>query len=113
MLFGTHGAGSFGRYSLLWESSWSRIESLLSKAHMDSVGERRCPDCGALVPLPTDVLDASKYPDKRHLDQVTRALCGCWVARLPDGRALGLASAIMAGDEACDKQGTPRSSRGL
>ncbi|MCE5253252.1 MAG: hypothetical protein LLG45_03430, partial [Actinomycetia bacterium] len=74
-------------------------ERSFSKDRMGSPALRRCPDCGAVVSMCADVGQTPAHCDDRRLDQVTRALCGCWVMRLPESHVIGLTCAIMAGDE--------------
>jgi len=59
-----------------------------------------------------DVGQTPAHCDDRRLDQVTRALCGCWVMRLPESHVIGLTCAIMAGDEACAEHEAPFSTEG-
>jgi len=57
---------------------------------------RKCPGCGAIVTLPLGCLDADSPEAEDRLDQLARAVCGCWVVTLPDnalGRLLGAITA--------------------
>jgi hypothetical protein len=66
----------------------------------DTLNTWKCPGCGKIVDLPADYEAADARAGERCLDQLAQALCGCWVARLTDGRVTRLVGAIMAGDEA-------------
>jgi hypothetical protein len=59
----------------------------------------KCPGCGAIVAFPADLGPAGGPAGGRHLDQLAQALCGCWVAKLPDKGLARLLRAVIIGDE--------------
>ena len=59
----------------------------------------RCPGCGATVFLAAEYGAAGLRSDDRRLDQLAQALCGCWVAKLPDRGLARLLRAIWTGDD--------------
>lgn len=60
-----------------------------------------CPGCGRNVALPADCRAEGTRYDRRRLDQLAQALCGCWVSRLPNGGLARLLGAVMKGSETC------------
>ena len=57
----------------------------------------KCPGCGASVRLPEYCLAGGRpYSDER-LGQVARAVCGCWITKLPEGDFHRLLGAMAAG----------------
>jgi len=42
--------------------------------------------------------------DRRRLDQLAQALCGCWVNRLPSGGVTRFLEAILGGGGSADDQ---------
>jgi hypothetical protein len=44
----------------------------------------KCPGCGAEVALPAYCCPTPAGPDTERVDQLARALCGCWAADLSD-----------------------------
>lgn len=63
----------------------------------------KCPVCGKLVPITADVMASAGQLSDRRREQLTRALCGCWVTRLPDGEVACLVSALMTRDDCGDR----------
>jgi hypothetical protein len=72
---------------------------------MDSPYTWTCPGCGATVVVPSYCRRDGQPLDARRLGQVARALCGCWVASLPENSCLRLLEAIMAGARTRDPRG--------
>ena len=64
-----------------------------------------CPGCGRALELRADRGANGDRPDggpdDRRLDQLARALCGCWVVELPDKGLARLLRAILTGDDTC------------
>ncbi|MFH0916643.1 MAG: hypothetical protein V1912_09390 [bacterium] len=52
-----------------------------------------------MIALPTDCREAGDRPDEQRLDQLTQALCGCWVARLSERGLARLLEAIVGEEE--------------
>jgi len=57
-----------------------------------------------MVALPTEVQIGTQPGDKRRVDQLAQALCGCWVVSLSNGGVARLLGAIMGGDVREERQ---------
>jgi hypothetical protein len=66
---------------------------------MDDPRMLKCPLCGRVVLVPTNVARLSKSLSEERYRQTVQALCGCWVSRLPQPKVMRLVGAIMAGSE--------------
>ena len=59
----------------------------------------KCPGCGADIVFSAGVGLPDGSVEGGHLDQLAQALCGCWVAKLPDKGLARLLRAVIIGDE--------------
>jgi hypothetical protein len=64
---------------------------------MDSPHTQKCPRCGAAVVLPTYCRVGEGPPNAKRLDQVARAVCGCWAVDLPEEATLRLVKVLAEG----------------
>jgi hypothetical protein len=87
-------------------------ERPLFQSSMCTPSTWKCPGCGTIVILPADCRATGEVPDRRRLDQLAQALCGCWVVRLPDSGLARLMRAIMTGDDGCYEDPKPGLSGG-
>jgi hypothetical protein len=68
---------------------------------MDSSHTRTCPSCGAVVVLPSYCRLAEDGADAERISKLTRAVCGCWVAQLPEDATLRLVKAVASESKEC------------
>ncbi len=64
---------------------------------MDPCDIWTCPSCGAGVCPPTYCRLPERGSEAEHKGRLTRAVCGCWVAGLPESATLRLFEAFMTG----------------
>jgi len=56
-----------------------------------------------LVTLPADCLSKNLPPERRRLDQLAQALCGCWVVTLPESGLVKFLGVIMNAEDSEDR----------
>ena len=66
---------------------------------MDSPHTLKCPNCGTVVELPAYCRAVDSGAPAGRLDQLARAVCGCWMSDLPEEATIRLVKTLAKGTD--------------